>query len=560
MTDCICVNTLSELATISIPSGTQVAMVNQFNSSSAVSGALYMLVLAKPNHPLSIQVQDGTGAPWWTIHPDYLSLEAAGAPPTWASNNDCAPAMQNVLRYFAATGRATLNLWERDYILNSLSSSSALGLTIPANSGFAIIGRGQSVSRLVVPSPTNTQGVLAIVYPDTTPQCLLRDFSVIASAVGATSPANCGTAILLNADTGGALLPKSQYSVIAERIHIGPEPDSSGNGYGYFNTGLDLTGMPRPLVSETTICGCSGPITDDYTDTSPRYAAQTHLVLDECYSPQVIATRFWNATRGVSYDCSSTKSNPQGFVFSGCNMIGVRTGIYIRHLPPPDPAGRVNDNLIQFRDFGLDVGNVGNWAFPDNTYFLEGDIPRATPACDMRFVASNFVTITGATFGTFCGTGDSQNCGLRVNIYIDADTQSNGASGGASFLIESGMFGDQSKYFALSAIQTTPSAKNIQIGASNQFNGQFTAAVVNDASGTAITVLGYPGGAVAANGAASLGSNPIPWPANYNLTHYMLPTVAPTAPNAGWVFFVDPTTGELVALASSGKTVILGTP
>ncbi|MGH6890424.1 MAG: hypothetical protein ACREHF_14730, partial [Rhizomicrobium sp.] len=207
---------------------------------------------------------------------------------------------------------------------------------------------------------------------------------------------------------------------------------------------------------------------------------------------------------------------------------------------------------IQFRDIGMDVGNIDTWRFPGNAFFLEGDIPRATPAYDMRFVASANVSITGAGFGTFCTT--SSNCGYRVNIRIDAEIPSYGVARGDRFLIDTGLFGDQSQYFALSAIQATPSARNIHIGASNAYHGQFSGAIIDDASGTATTQAGFPGtatapGTVLPNQASNALSFPPTlgnasptgaWPATYNQLHYLTKWSVPDpGPASGWVLVSD---------------------
>ncbi|MGH6890426.1 MAG: hypothetical protein ACREHF_14745 [Rhizomicrobium sp.] len=355
-----------------------------------------------------------------------------------------------------------------------------------------------------------------------------------------------------------------QHGGIVERLHIGPEVDSEENGLAYFTTALNFTGTSRPLISATTICGCLGSTTGtDYSDTSPRYAAGTHIILDDCYSPDLESVRLWNATLGVSYDCPTTLA--QGFTASGCTMIGLRTGMYIRHKNNPNPNGILANNMIQFRDIGMDVGNIDTWRFPGNAFFLEGDIPRATPAYDMRFVASANVSITGAGFGTFCTT--SSDCGYRVNIRIDAEIPSYGVARGDRFLIDTGLFGDQSQYFALTAIQTTPSARNIHIGASNAYHGQFSGAVVDDQSGTAVTLAGFPTtnnlnnpAAVVPNGAnvtqgPTLGSAKVPWPATFNVLQTVPQSNQPTKPGSGWTLFTD-TDGSLKALYQDGKTIV----
>lgn len=546
-------------------------MVEQYDTNSAVSHAVYTPYgTTSPGHALSFQ----NGFTWWAIHPDYVTLEAAGAPPvsTPAPDNDCAPALQKLLRYWVAVGRMTAKLGERDYILNSLSSTALLGLTVPSNSGFSLIGRGQSVSRLIVPYPTNTSGALAVVLPDSTCQFLLRDVSVIATTTNPNVAVSCGTAISMTVNFGsGANPPSQQYCGIVERLHIGPAIDpATGNGAAYFSTGLNLTAVSRPLVSATTVCGCDGPIAGDYSDTSPRYAMQTGIVVDECYSPQIEKTRVWHATTGVSLNTPTTGA--QGFVCTGSNIEGVRTGINILYTGGlgPCPNGFVANNSIQFRDVGIYAGRVDVWSFANNTFWLEGDIVRTAPAYDMSFQVATHVTITGSRFAALCS--DRTDCGARVNIHLDAETQINGNNYCASFLIDTNMFGAIDSYFAISAIQATKSARDIQIGASNKFSGTYTSSVVDDASGTAVTLAGFPGitnpPAVLPSGTPSTGQPTLgnananeAWPQTFSVGYTLPQASALSAPSSGWKFFVDSGDhNKLKAIASTGAIVTLGTP
>jgi hypothetical protein len=111
MSDCLRFDTLAALARASIPTGTESVVIERFDPSSAVSAARYIPVESDPGHDLS--VLNAPGDTWWAVHPDHLSLEAAGAPAD--VSGDCARAMQRVLDYLAAASRAKLQLNERDY-------------------------------------------------------------------------------------------------------------------------------------------------------------------------------------------------------------------------------------------------------------------------------------------------------------------------------------------------------------------------------------------------------------------------------------------------------------
>lgn len=554
MTDCICVNTLSELATTTIPTGTQAAAVNQFNSASAVSSALYILVASNPGHPLSIQAPGGSAAPWWIIHPDHITLEAAGAPPP---GGDCAPALKNVLFYYQVVGQVVLKLLERDYVLNSLSA--VITEYAPARGSFAIVGQGPMLSRLIVPYPTNVEGALSVSFVDAYSHYWLRNFSVLATgATGQTS--GCGTAIAMTFSNN--FTPDDGHCGTLEHVRVGPLFDSNGNGWSYFVSGVDLSGTPMPFLFDVKIAGCGGLIAkDNYTDTSPRYYAQTLLTIDNCYDPRIVASIFWHATTAISYVCDF--SQVQSFTIADAEIEGVQTGVYTRHVSEC-PDGQIRNTFCQFRNIGFDLGNIRRWRALDNTMRIEGS---EAAAYDIRLIAANTVLIGLHNFEA--GDPDSTTVG-RINIFIDAETQSNGVAHGENVLVETNIFGEQpTDPFATSAIVATVSAKNIQVGATNAFNGGFTDAVVNDASGTAVTQLGYQTSSTAAAGTVvpnsangnpqppTLGSANVPWPITFNYLHTIpISNTEPPAPASGCVLYtikVGPVI-ELWEKSSDGST------
>jgi hypothetical protein len=107
-------------------------------------------------------------------------------------------------------------------------------------------------------------------------------------------------------------------------------------------------------------------------------------------------------------------------------------------------------------------------------------------------------------------------------IFIDADTVVNGDAHGRHFPIDAHQFGDSNTSFGTSAIKISPSAIDFQIGAPNQFVGQFSSTIV-DESGTAATP-GYPStsttspSAVLPNGTTSTGQ-PTLWHATIGISY-----------------------------------------
>jgi hypothetical protein len=529
-----------------------------------------------PGHDLSF-AQAGPVAEYWVIHPDYVTLEAAGAPPS--TTGDCAPALQRVLAYASKVQQTSLKLGPRDYVLNSLSSVSLPN----ANTGLSIIGRGQTVSRLLVPVTDNTDGAFAVTFGDGTSQFLYKDFSVLAtSAIGVNT--GCGTAILTNFVMEGSTVPgvppEKKHGGVVENVYVGTDGQKSGDdpptqiAYSFFSIGMDLSGTPRPFVFNSLFSGCTGPGQENnFANDSPRYAVKAHLVLNECYDPQVKSCGLWHATTGITYsggEEGSFSENVQGFTVIDTHIEGVLTGIFHDHgyeSGDPDtvtnnPGGKIAGTSVQFRDRGFNINNIVKWQFGQNDFRNEGPSPNSdevVTSYDMLFRAANLVTLVQNSFYIAANPD-------RVNIYVDAATSHNGSAQAMNFLIDGHQFGDRSvtldpdnAYFATSAIQISNYAENIQIGASNQFVGLYNDSIVDDPHGNALTSVGYPSTNAApfvippgdpTLGQPTLGNastNGV-WPASFSHRHY-LPgfTGSLTSPGSGWVIFTDPASNNLVA-------------
>ena len=273
----------------------------------------------------------------------------------------------------------------------------------------------------------------------------------------------------------------------------------------------------------------------------------------------MIDCELWHATLGVS---AQSTTNVQGFFMSGNHLEAVRTGLLHTHtMVGGNPAGTLVYNDVQFRDFGFDLTNISRWRAAGNQFRNEG--LATTTSYDIRFHAASLIVLTGNAFDTPANA-------LRVNILIDAEYVVNGSHFGSHFLIDSHQFGEElppGHNFGTSAIKITASATDIQIGASNQFIGDFTGPIVDDASQTAATFPGFPttnasGSAIVPNGTATvgiptLGSGTIPWPASFSKGHYLpLTTSATGVPGTGWVLYTD-TSGNLSIMYRDGTNYVL---
>ncbi|MGH6890079.1 MAG: hypothetical protein ACREHF_12945 [Rhizomicrobium sp.] len=211
-------------------------VIERFDAASARSAAVYVCCgNNEPAHPLKAR----NGDRWWTIRPDHLSLEAAGASDDAAA--DCTQAMSNVLDYLAATQCARLRLGARDYVL-----ASPVRLVQRAGDPvlrFAIKGRGREVSRLVVP-PSDVpaeSGAFSVSFASDRSEFLASDFSLIATGE-LQANSRCGAAILARFARTGEAAP-GHRSVVLSSLDVRDEG-------GAFKTAIDLAGASYPLVRD----------------------------------------------------------------------------------------------------------------------------------------------------------------------------------------------------------------------------------------------------------------------------------------------------------------------
>ncbi len=534
---------------------------------------------AAPPHVLYFK----NGSTYWVIHPDHVSLEAAGAPAS--PTGDCALAMQNVLNYLVWAQRAKLQLWERDYYLSYAAILTQSSPDTDPLLDFSIIGRGRGVSRLLIPwTPEPLPpglGAFKITFSHDLSTFLARDFSVIATNATASND-GCGTAMLVNfPGVVGAMAPGRRRSAIVTHVEIGNDGVETDNvTWAYFAVGMDLTGAGHLLLFDVTFagpegqnslvthpCGSPDPVERDYADESPAFLPTCHLVIDDCYDPHLISLKLWSAQTGISHVTTGvalTGQGPQGFYMSDVRFTVFKTCFVhsqtrVDDTPVQCPDGMIQDCYFSFRDAGLNLANCLQWRVSGcefsslgDGYNVGGDCNQQT-AYDLVITDANIVAITGCRFNVIAAPN-------RVNIQINppltpSDIQAQ------RFLIAHNQFGDNSDgTFGVSAVQVLGTANDIQIG-HNDYIGTYSGPIVDDqtGSGAVVALLGYPAGgsvavgAVVPNGGSSgnnptLGSAAVPWPKTFNQLHCLPITLAPIAnPSDGWVLYTDSTTGFLMA-------------
>jgi hypothetical protein len=313
-------------------------VVEQFDANSQVSAAVYYLAPSGSGYPGHALAQADACGRWWYIHPDYLTLEAAGAPADVTA--DCSSALQSVFQYFGATSitQSCLKLGERDYVIGTqaILSTSQKDITIE--------GRGMGVSRFLVPG-TNTSGAMSITFSDVNSQFTGKDFKIMAEGPG------CGTALLVNCSHG------EPHQVMATLFNVQVRGGDSRVS-NYFLTGIDLTGCPRPNLQNVNISGVFGGIAQDNTDTSPAYLMQTGLVLDNCYSPHLESVFIYSASLGISHIIGSGLAiQGMGIVNSAIN--NVKVGILNQGCPDIIMSGiYINYRDVAIKFYGVKPGSL----------------------------------------------------------------------------------------------------------------------------------------------------------------------------------------------------------
>lgn len=467
---CLCFANLGALNVATPPHGTLEVIIDAFAAGAEVANAIYIPAPGNkyPGHPLSGQDANGN---WWTIHPDHVTLEAAGAPSDVTA--DCGPAMQNVFKYSTIVPQTKLRLGARDYLLQTFpsvtyTSSNTGGLS------FSILGSGIEVSRLVVPYSTEVEvfGAFAITWVNPKANFVGKDFSVIATGATASGQ-SCGTAISLSFPT-----PYSQefFQVVLRDIKVSGDGhvDDAGNSYSYFNIGVFILGASRPFVFGTTVTGSYGSDPDDLTPGSLNTQMAYALYVQDCYEPYIAFNEFWHGACGVYYYLDTNAPKQQAFIFHHNQMNGFLTGLQVSpdggDLPPD---GFVINNYVAFGMCGFNISNITKWRFDGNRFNALPGAPEGQTIYDMYFTGSAHTIITGSQ----CTQITNAN---RICLFIDGNSE--------RFNVAKNQFGETDLHgdpIGISAVRIAAGATQIELTDNDNY-GIWTGPVIDDQSGAAV--------------------------------------------------------------------------
>lgn len=555
---------LSDVASTVNPSTVQAILVTKFTATSAELPTRYISVSSNPGHALSVQDAGGT---WWEIHPDDVTLEAAGA--VADITQDCAPAMETVLTYMDVKNVGKLSLLERQYQFSTTASYSFAARTSYPYLSISILGKGRGTSVIYVPY-TNSTGPFNVLFGDAHSYLILKDFSVVAQSPTSLG-AGCGTALKFQytAPGGAPNLGSAYHAIIRDVSILNDDVQTSSVSFGFFNVGIDITQCGHSVIDNVWISGVGGAnaFSASMPNSDPGWAMSVGIIVDGGYSPHIRNSRIVNCTTGIRY--SNNVTNVQGLNISRNNIATAQTGVYVYHVTNNTPDVHLHDNGVFARDVGFDIISASACTFIGNSMSSansDGTNIAGGTYYDFRFKKCDSIVITGNNFNNFYNV-------YRTCILIDADTVVDGANFASRFLIAGNNIGDDigvNTYWGISAVQITSSAKYIEIG--HNFiepAAEWSGPIINDASGNVIATfyapMVIPSATLAGNLTPSATSTSIGWAAfgtkqiSTN-TLQMTPVSAPFQPASGWLIYCDSADGKLKAKAHTGTTVILGTP
>lgn len=147
-----------------------------------------------------------------------------------------------------------------------------------------------------------------------------------------------GTAIDVSQPAGGN---QHRRNFIARDIEITSYNVSSN----YFNNGIKLTGVWRPLIENVFMTGPFGP------NAINQFKTNACFDLTDTYSPAIINSRCWSANIGVNLQ-GTNAGNPEGITISSSKFVTTNIGINIA-TTGYEPEAFISNNHINSQVRGI---------------------------------------------------------------------------------------------------------------------------------------------------------------------------------------------------------------
>ncbi|QHI70771.1 glycosyl hydrolase family 28-related protein [Tichowtungia aerotolerans] len=261
---------------------------------------------------------------------DFLSLNVTDYGATPVGGDDDAAAFQAAFDDLYAAGGGKLFIPAGSYCFNSRveitgnNTSGARKITVQGEEGVRLFGN-------------NSNGVFRFTYNTRHQQVNISDLSIIALIDDA------GTAIEITSPPGGA---QDKRVVTIENVSVRGQIEDSQ----YFNRGLVVTGLYRPLIKN---CSISRSTVPDMSNTSSNFLPEVGIDVSDCYAPVIQGCTVKGAYTAYRYSTTDGSSPEDGAVMESVADY-CRIGImFHQNNDGVEPTFWVTDCDIQARDIGV---------------------------------------------------------------------------------------------------------------------------------------------------------------------------------------------------------------
>ncbi len=355
-------------------------------------------------------------AAWMPGCADFLSLNVTDYGATPSGAEDDAPAFQAAFDDLYDAGGGKLLVPAGSYVFDSRveitgnNTSGARKITVQGEEGVRLFCN-------------NTNGVLRFTYNTRHQQVNIFDLTFIALVEGA------GTAVEITSPPGGS---QDKRVVTIENVIV----RSQVGGPQYFDRGLVVTGLYRPLIKNSAVSYTAGP---DMSDSSSNFLAEAGMDVSDCYAPVIQGCTVRAVHTAYKYSTSENSQPEDGAVLDSAAdfcRIGVQ---FHQNNAGVEPTFWVTGCDITARD-------VGVWVKGRRIcHVTDSDFRQGSPDHALNDIQFDWVHLGFVLRNTFHGALTAG----RKNVVIDED--------GSYIIIKGNTLSGSSA----AALQIDPAADNI---------------------------------------------------------------------------------------------------
>jgi len=338
----------------------------------------------------------------------FLSLNVLDYGATPVGIEDDAPAFQAAFDALHAAGGGKLFIPAGSYMFDSRveiagnNVSGARKITVQGEEGVRLFGN-------------NTNGVFRFTYNTRHQQVNLFDLTFVALIEGA------GTAVQITSPPGGM---QDKRVVTIENVSV----RSQVGGSQFFNRGLVVTGLYRPLIKNCTVMYTG---VADMSDQSANFKAAVGIDVSDCYAPVIQGCRVRAVHTAYRYS-TTPGSEPEDGAVMDCIASHCRIGIlFHQNDGGVEPTFWVTGCDINARDIGAWVKGRRICHITDNSF------RRASATHALNDIQFDWVRLGFVLRNTFHGNLSNG----RKNLVLDQDShwivvKDNALSGASSSALQ----------------------------------------------------------------------------------------------------------------------------